>query len=171
MGNTSSVPGSASGGSGHKFTPSDGFFLSESAAQVSMYYNQLRVWAVSATDHSTPWHNAAERGHVDALQLLVSYSKQGALSNTFEPTSKACCQVGLGVWRSWAGAGGHTQAVQLLLAHGSNLFLRDKAGATALHYAALHPAGGCVPLLLKQAGLWGPKGPRLPATGNQQLAL
>ncbi|GFH06769.1 uncharacterized protein HaLaN_01459, partial [Haematococcus lacustris] len=65
---------------------------------------------------------------------------------------------------------GHTQAVQLLLAHGSNLFLRDKAGATALHYAALHPAGGCVPLLLKQAGLWGPKGPRLPATGNQQLA-
>ncbi|GFH06770.1 hypothetical protein HaLaN_01460 [Haematococcus lacustris] len=42
MGNTSSAPGSASGGSGHKFTPSDGFFLSESAAQVSMYYNQLR---------------------------------------------------------------------------------------------------------------------------------
>ncbi|GFH24559.1 putative E3 ubiquitin-protein ligase [Haematococcus lacustris] len=134
MGNTSSVPGSASGGSGHKFTPSDGFFLSESAAQgnvevlgLFLAKNPALVWAVSSTDHSTPWHSAAERGHVDALQLLVNSLGQS-------PLMLACKQ-------------GHTQAVQLLLAHGSNLFLRDKAGATALHYAALHPAGGCVPLL------------------------
>lgn len=53
-----------------------------------------QVWASSGQDKNTPWHYAAQEGHLFALKLLVEASKEGALSNTFDPTSKAISQVG-----------------------------------------------------------------------------
>jgi hypothetical protein len=51
------------------------------------------------------------------------------------------------------------------------MYAIDAAGLTALHYASMVPYGGCVALLLKQAGLWGPKGPHRPQQQNKALAL
>jgi ankyrin repeat protein len=68
-------------------------------------------------------------------------------------------------------SGGHYTSVQILLENGADMYAIDAAGFTALHYAAMVPYGGCVSLLLKQAGLWGSKGPRPPQQQNRELIL
>jgi hypothetical protein len=45
-----------------------------------------------SADSSTPWHKAAAEGHAECVQLLVQVSRQGARSNTFNPTAKALNQ-------------------------------------------------------------------------------
>lgn len=59
---------------------------------------------------------------------------------------------------SWQGtalhaacAGGHAEAVKILLAHGADLHAIDANGCTPLHYAALLPAVDCVAALLDAA--------------------
>lgn len=64
---------------------------------------------------------------------------------------------------------GHFSCTEFLLDHGASLFTLDNKGATALHYAALAPHGGCVQLLLRKAGLWGAKGPQPPE--DQKLLM
>ena len=136
---SSSAPGAP------RFTPSDGFFLTDAARtgntevlRLFLRKNPALVYAV-AGDGSTAWHLSAEQGNAAVLQLLISTTKEAAMSNTFSPLAKVINQPNArGQTALMLGCrAGHVSVVELLLAHGAQLFVADQDGCTALHHAAL----------------------------------
>lgn len=140
------IPAGSVGAAG-AFTPSDGFFLTDAARngnvdvlRLFLRKNPALVYAV-ARDGSTAWHIAAEQGNAEVLQLLISTTRDAAVSNTFSPLAKVIntlnsrSQTALML----ACRGGHAAAAELLLDNGAQLFVADVSGCTALHHAALCP--------------------------------
>lgn len=115
----------------------------------------MQVWAVSGADQTTPWHSAAAEGHLGVLQHLVAAGKEGALSNTFDPTKKALNQQDLKhrTPLMLACKGGHAPCVELLLQQGADPFAMDCTGATALHYAAQAPNSGPTQVGMMRVGV------------------
>lgn len=168
MGNTSS---------GVKFTPSDGFFFTDAAKQgnidvLSLFLRKNPALVFSTTqDKNTAWHYASSYGHTNVIELLVAVAKEAAVSNTFDPIAKVVnSQNGKGQTAlSLACQGGHFTCVRTLLENGADPLIVDSTGLSTFHYAALTPHGGCIQLILKKIGLWGPNGPRPPAASDAQM--
>jgi len=133
--------------------------------------NRALVFAHSEEDHSTAWHLAAQGGHDEVLKLLISVTKEAAVSNNFNPVSKvineqnAKGQTALML----ACRGGYYRCAKLLINQGADPLPVDSTGLNALHYAALGSNEGIIAQLLKAAKLWGPQGPRPPKPEDTAL--
>lgn len=140
-------------------SPSDGFFLTLAAKEgnaevLALFLSKNPALAFSAAkDKSTAWHYAAQNGHLDILELLLSTVKSASVSNTFDPVSKVVGQKNVNgeTPLMLACGSGREEAVTFLLSHGADVWATDSVGKTCLHYAAWGGNNACVRLVLSKA--------------------
>jgi len=87
-----------------------------------------------------PLHLAAQRGHKDVVQLLLSHSAEVDLTDKNGWTAL-----------QWAASRGHKDVVDVLLRHSADVNAKDFWGGTALHWAAWQGHKDVVELLLSHS--------------------